>query len=460
MTEVLQLDLSAEHGDHLLVPFGRAMENADSDRNDPNPAAPPPVQKKRRGLFFRWSLENQPEESKDKVDEKETLVKKNQALTFSFPNTPLEYAKEEQPLAPIAETEKESFQTEKTQRTEEEEEEESEEENESEKENSENERESHTPASSPNTNEQSRDLMREDSPRLKMDGYGSQPQVEKRPWFWRLRRPEMKTMKIATEATKDEMTIGETVTHCFNVAVLPEIYCDDMEGEGNLGFYRPLQANPPSPKPLTEREKALECLAKWKAHALKLRTSLKQQLAQIHKLEEDLKSKDLEAMSWKLRARELETQLKKYQAGSNGDDDSSVDHKVCENRSEIDHGWKEIASTVVNETILVDTDIAPEKIEFDPLSTRKEAPGQSIDDDADESKNLVELILSLSADVDTFKDEKATPNENHKHTSSSDSPSADVVVDTPKDENATPNENQENTSFSEMPRKLAIVVAV
>jgi hypothetical protein len=488
--EVFQLDLSAEDGDGLLVPFRNAMENIGSNRNDPNPAfAPLPVQKKRRGLFFRRSRENQLEESKDSCDEKETLVKENQALPLSFPNAPSEYADKEQSIAPLAETGKGSFKTDKTQRTEEEEEEEEEDsqeessdeddneeeeeeeedsqeessdEDENEEENSVNEQENHAPTSSHYTNEQSRDLMQQDSPRLKMDGYGTHPQVEKRPWFWRLRRPEMKTMKIATEATKDDRTIGETVAHCFNIAILPEIYCDDMEGDGNLGFYGPLfcDNNPPSPKPLTEMEKALECTAEWKAHALKLRTSLKNQLAHIHKLEEDLKSKDLEAMSWKLRARELETQLKQYQDGSDIDDDSSVDDKACENcdfESEIDHEWEEEVSTVVKEEILVNTDIAPEKVEFDPLSKRKGAPGQS-KGDADERKNLVDLILSLSADVDTFKDEKATPNENHENTSSSNSPSANLH--TFKVENETPNKNRENTSSSEMPGGAAIVVAV
>jgi hypothetical protein len=271
----------------------------------------------------------------------------------------------------------------------------------------------------------------------------------------------MKAMKIATEATKDDRTMGETVAHCFNVAILPEIYCDDIEGEGNLGFYGPLVcSNPPSPKPLTETEKALELMAKWKAYALQLQRSFKHQLAQIHKLEEDLKSKDLEAMSWKLRARELEIQLKQYQDGSDDDDDSSVDHKARKNRkfeSEIDYEWKEEASTVVTEEILVNTDITLEKIEFDHLSKRKGASEQW-KDDADESKDLVELILSLSADVDTFKDEKATPKQNHENSSSSNSQITDLC--TFKGENETPNDNREDTSSLKMPGEAATVVAV
>jgi hypothetical protein len=117
MTVVLHLNLSAEDGDGLLVPFRNAMEIIDSNRNDPNPAfAPPPVPEKRRGLFFRWSRENRMEESKDSGDEKETPAKEKQALTLSFPNAPPEYDEKEKSLAPLSETENESFQTDETQR--------------------------------------------------------------------------------------------------------------------------------------------------------------------------------------------------------------------------------------------------------------------------------------------------------------------------------------------------------
>ena len=71
---------------------------------------------------------------------------------------------------------------------------------------------------------------------------------------------------------------------------------------------------------------------------------------------------------------------------------------------------------MVKEEILVDTDIAPEKIEFDPLPKTNGCHAQSKDDE-DECKDLVDLILSLSLDVDTFKAEKAVPNENHENAS-------------------------------------------
>ena len=263
--------------------------------------------------------------------------------------------------------------------------------------------------------------MQYDSPRPKMDGYGnSQPQNDTKVaavgrLFRHLRRTgEMKTMRVATDATKDERTIGETVTHCFQVAIAPEIYAENMEGEGNLGFYRPIRP----PRPLSETEKALQSMAKWKEHSMQLRARVKQLLTRIDKLEGNLRSKELEAMSWKLRARELENQLKRYQDGDN-DDDSSVDPKAYENRqseSEIDHEWKEDDSALVKEEILVDTDIAPEKIEFDPLPKTNGCHAQSKDDE-DECKDLVDLILSLSSDVDTFKAEKAAPNENHENAS-------------------------------------------
>jgi hypothetical protein len=71
---------------------------------------------------------------------------------------------------------------------------------------------------------------------------------------------------------------------------------------------------------------------------------------------------------------------------------------------------------LVKEKILVDTDIAPEKIEFDSLPKTNGCHAQSKDNE-DECKDLVDLILSLSLDVDMFKAEKAAPNKNHENAS-------------------------------------------
>lgn len=79
------------------------------------------------------------------------------------------------------------------------------------------------------------------------------------------RRSDMKAMKIATEDTKDEKTLGETVTHCVQVALVPEIYADDIEGEGNLGFYRPVRSAPPRPRaPPSSQQRVLDSVNKWK----------------------------------------------------------------------------------------------------------------------------------------------------------------------------------------------------
>jgi hypothetical protein len=216
-----------------------------------------------------------------------------------------------------------------------------------------------------------------------MDGYGNiQPQDDTPVaavgrLIRRFQRPEMKSMKIATEATTDEMTIGETVTHCLQVVIAPEIYAEDIQGEGNLGFYRPIRPSPstPSPSPFSGEEHHIHNAIKWKTESIKLRMHVKKLLAHIDKLEVDLKNKDLEAMLWKVRAQELENELRQCRDGDD-DDDSSVDLE-----SKIDHEWNEDGLVAAKGEILVDAPKTAEMIEFDPLSgNRKEASAQSNDD--------------------------------------------------------------------------------
>jgi hypothetical protein len=338
--------------------------------------------------------EKQPEESKGRPDKPtEKRVEKKQVATFSFPNVPLEYAQEEPVEASEAESGMESLQTEKTKRrveggsNEENSDEDESEEESSEGEQGESEQENCSPVKPdrPNPVEQSRgstqdDLLRAKS-KTKMNGNGnSQPQDDKPAGLLgRFRRSgsEMKSMKIATEATKDERTVGETVTHCLQVVVAPEIYAEDFQGEGNLGFYRPLllptteskSSTTSNPGPFSGQEHNIQNAMKWKEESTKLRTYVSKLLAHIDKLDVNLKNSNLEAMLWKARAEELQNELKQFRCGDNSDD-SSLGCQNCDPESEIDHKCKEEDTAGVKEEILVDTDTAPETIEFDPLSTK------------------------------------------------------------------------------------------
>jgi hypothetical protein len=349
--------------------------------------------------------EKQPEESKGRVEKSgEERVEKKQVATFSFPNAPLEYAEEEPVEDSEAKRGTESLQTKETKSSEEDRshgensDEDKSEEKRSESEQGESKEEKcitvrpdrPNPASSC-IGEQSRgstqdELLRAKS-KMKINGYGnSQQKGDKSSGLFGLfcrSGSEMKSMKIATETTKDERTVGETITHCLQVVIAPEIYAEDMEGEGNLGFYRrilPTTENKSSaarPSPFSGQEHNIQNAIKWKQESIKLRNHVAKLLTDIAKIELDLKNSNLEAMLWKARAEELQNELKQFRGGDNSDD-SSLGCQKRDSESEIDHQWQEKDSAIVKEEFLIENEIAPETIEFDPLATKKEKASEKL----------------------------------------------------------------------------------
>jgi len=276
--------------------------------------------------------------------------------------------------------------------------------------------------------------------KLHLEGYGNSKPEEDTPFsamgrmFRRIsRRSDMKSMKIATEDTKDEMTFGETVAHCVNVALVPEVYAEDIEGEGNLGFYRPIgrirnTPNLPFGDPPSSQQRVLESVNKWQKENVTLKKIVVTLRKEVAKLEENLKTRDLEAAVWKLRAQELEEELRQYR--DEDDDNSTIEPRKDdqdhddESENGIDHEWtekqkKDSNATVdeevlvdttfvpkkthatVKEDVLVDTTFVPKKIAFDPLKEGEE--------DASKEPLNVEQDPDVEEEAEPNADKEAEP---------------------------------------------------
>lgn len=128
---------------------------------------------------------------------------------------------------------------------------------------------------------------------------------------------DLRSMKVATEDTKDDKTMLEHIGKAALVVLIPELYADEEDGEGNLGMYRSINVDDDD----GGGEKGL--LKKEPDELSMLRTEVNQLRLKVLRLEKELKSSELEAGSWKLRCTEVEKELRRYK--HQNDDDSSVD---------------------------------------------------------------------------------------------------------------------------------------
>jgi hypothetical protein len=170
----------------------------------------------------------------------------------------------------------------------------------------------------------------------RIEGYGSAPLVdeENKPkglgGLWRSLRgrnskDDLKSMKVATEDTKDDMTMAEQIAKTALVVLVPELFADDEDGDGNLGMYRSIcvTADEDADRKISQIGLTNEVRNKVNADPLRLlQVEVNQLRGKVIRMEKELKSTELEAMSWRQRCGEMKKELRRYK-GRRSDDDSS-----------------------------------------------------------------------------------------------------------------------------------------
>ncbi|KAI2504649.1 hypothetical protein MHU86_9759 [Fragilaria crotonensis] len=178
--------------------------------------------------------------------------------------------------------------------------------------------------------------------------------------------------------------------------MVPELYADIEDGDGNLGMYRSVALNADDDAEASSHDDV----------ATNLRTELNQLRLKVLRLEKALKNSELEVNSWKLRCSEVETELRRYKGRS--DDDSSVEaeeggqHNFREDGDDdeeeddgIEEQWSGYSS--VKDGILLDMQGA--KVDFD-----SEVNNASRDLMGDGEASGTEICFS-TADKDATEDE-------------------------------------------------------
>lgn len=147
-------------------------------------------------------------------------------------------------------------------------------------------------------------------------GRGKQEQLTPQELERHTKREEQKSlrsMKVSTENTLGDKTLAETITKAALVVLVPELFADDDSDE-NLGLYRTISTTADDD---TEAVKATPIL--------KLQQEVYLLQKKVKDLEKLVKSAELEANAWKLRAKELEAELTKHRGGNSSDDSDDED---------------------------------------------------------------------------------------------------------------------------------------
>jgi len=157
----------------------------------------------------------------------------------------------------------------------------------------------------------------------RVEGFGSAPPPEDKEdgkngigrLFRRFRNKcisddELQAMKVATEDTKDKLTLGEQITKAALIVIAPEIFLEMEDGDENKGMYRSLNREESIVKDVPEDP------------GIVLMNDNKRLRSKISKMEKTMKSLELQASSWKVRCRELESELRRYK-GQDSDDSSA-----------------------------------------------------------------------------------------------------------------------------------------
>ena len=176
----------------------------------------------------------------------------------------------------------------------------------------------------------------------------------------------LRSMKVSTENTLGDKTLAETITKAALVVLVPELFADDDSDE-NLGMYRTISTTADDD---AETVKA--------SPMLKLQQEVYLLQKKVKDLEKHVKSAELEANAWKLRAKELETELTKHRGG-NSSDESDDDEEGDDEDDGIEVSMEQ-NSNLIADGVCADSHVAswssklfddaplpPPKLNFDPL---------------------------------------------------------------------------------------------
>jgi hypothetical protein len=236
-------------------------------------------------------------------------------------------------------------------------------------------------------------------------------------------------MRVATEDTKDQKSMAEQVAKAALVVLVPELYADDEDGDGNLGMYRSLTT-------ATDEDAAARRQAQSRNVAMTnevggmrmssalggglrlvgnsslgddpsivVRNEVRQLRLKVSKLDKALKSAQLEADSWKLRCKELETELRRYNGKSDdnssieAEEDSDDEDESDEEDDGIEEEWTGYDSVKVGNLLEMPTK-EEEKPSFDPLMSETkedENEGNLLDMEEPEEPSLLDLTETTVA---------------------------------------------------------------
>jgi hypothetical protein len=444
MADIMTLDLSGAGGDDgLLVPFSRpfaptatpkqneteSLFNSNSNHSNSNRRNNNRQGSSNRGFggFFRRN--NFDKEAAEEERRKNLPLK---TTTFAFPKAHVEQA--EIPEPPLPKKEKQP-------------QDESEESSSGEEDDSDDEYETdeddEAPKPSPNLKKMDEwdptqnpyYEERQESRPWRVEGFGTTPVAtqEKKPkgiggFFSRFGRnnssrhgdDDLRTMRVATEDTKDQKSMAEHVAKAALVVLIPELYADDEEGDGNLGMYRSLSTATDEDAGARRQAQSRNVAMTNEVGGMRmssalggglrlvhngslgddpsivLRNEVRQLRLKVAKLDKALKSAQLEAGSWKLRCKELKTEMRRYNGKS--DDDSSIEvEEDSDNEEEsdeeddgIEEEWTGYDSVKVGN--LLEIPAKEENPAFDPLMTETkedENEGNLLDiEEPDESSLL------------------------------------------------------------------------
>jgi hypothetical protein len=149
----------------------------------------------------------------------------------------------------------------------------------------------------------------------KSDGFGS--------FFKRLydRQQESQTMRIATEDTMEEPTWTENLGRVAAVLIAPELCDDPDEDLDRLAMYRSIGSDVDDDDDEQGGDQKQEWTGAKPNEAALWKTEVQRLKGYVEKLENELKAREMEAVSWKQRAKELEQELRKVTG--KGDEDST-----------------------------------------------------------------------------------------------------------------------------------------
>jgi len=230
---------------------------------------------------------------------------------------------------------------------------------------------------------------------------------------------DLRAMKVATEDTKDKLTLGEQLTKAALIVLAPEIYLDVEDGDENKGVYRSI-AN----------QELMENTSRPKDPTILLMDDNKRLRSTVKKMEKTIKSLEMQTDSWKVRCKELEAELRRYK-GQDSDDSSAEVILEDSDSSEEDDGIEWTENNTAQEGNLLDIPSQDENLENlidltqnESLSNNK----QKVENLIDFSTTNEELLMDISTD--------------HENATSSYEQAVENLIDIPSNQEHNNNNSQ------------------